>query len=135
MNLCQGVRINLHYAVMSLSTYMSHPNICAYDALHHCMTYLIHHPHLPIMYPRKQLRRSPLRCHFECGDAEIKSLKSHTSLTSTTKPTSTLSNNPITLRSYHDSNLGRDLLTRRSVNASVHELNGVAIVWTCKKKR
>ena len=37
------------------------------------------------------------------------------------------------LQAYHDSDLGRDLVTRHSINASLHELNGVAISWTCKK--
>ena len=96
---------------------MSHPNICSYEALHNFMTYLLHHPHLPILYPLKDLKRYPLKCHFQCGDTEITSLQANQSPS-------------IVVQAYQDRDLGRDLLTRQSVNAGVHELNGVSIMWT-----
>ena len=117
MNLFQGIHIDLHYAKICLSTYMSHTNLYAYEALHNLMIYLLHHPHLPIMYPWKWLRLSPLKCHFQCGGAEITSVQDH-----------------LQLQAYNDSDIGRDLLTPHSVNASVHDLNGVSIVWTWKKQ-
>ncbi len=71
LNLCVGVRIDIHYAVMRMSTYMSHPNEKAYIALDQCMTYLHHHPHLAIMYPRKDFKKDHLHCVFQKGDGEI----------------------------------------------------------------
>ena len=38
------------------------------------------------------------------------------------------------IQAYHDSDLARDQITRRSVNAIIFELNGVAIDWICKKQ-
>lgn len=35
----------------------------------------------------------------------------------------------------HDSDLARDLRDRRSVSSSVHEINGVAIDWECRKQK
>jgi hypothetical protein len=48
-------RPDLAYATMRLSGYMSRPNLPIFEALHHTMCYLYHHPHLPIMYPENQL--------------------------------------------------------------------------------
>ncbi len=56
---------------MRLITYMSHPNESEYKDLDQCMTYLFHHPHLPIMYTRMKFKKDPLHCIFQKGDGEI----------------------------------------------------------------
>ena len=116
----QGSHVDLAYAVMRLSTFMSNPCGLAYDALHMCMRYLYHHPHFPIMYPNKQFKDTTLRTHFEAGKAEFKRTPS--------------SINKMEYIDYHDSDLARDLHYRLSVNSSIHEMNGVIIDWECKKQ-
>ncbi len=96
---------------------MSNPNEYSYRALDQCMTYLHHHPHLAIMYPRKDFKKNPLHCIFQKGDGEITDL-----------------NEVIDIQAYHDADLARDIVTRRSTTASIHLLNGVVISWTCKKQ-
>eukprot|EP00957_Ditylum_brightwellii_P093778 7140162-Ditylum_brightwellii.AAC.1 len=49
----QRTHIDTGYATMRLSGYMAAPNKPIFDALHQCMAYLYHHPHKPIMYPKK----------------------------------------------------------------------------------
>ena len=44
-------RLDLSYASMRFSGYMACPNDPIFSALHNCLCYLFHHPHLPIMYP------------------------------------------------------------------------------------
>jgi hypothetical protein len=44
---------DLSYACMRFSGYMACPNEPIFSALHHCLCYLYHHPHLLIMYPNK----------------------------------------------------------------------------------
>jgi hypothetical protein len=53
MHITSISRPDLAYATMRLSGYMSCPNLPIFEALHHTMCYLYHHPHLPIMYPAK----------------------------------------------------------------------------------
>ncbi len=50
-------RPDIAYACMRFSRYMATPNAIIFDALHQKFCYLYHHPHLPIMYPSKQLRQ------------------------------------------------------------------------------
>lgn len=118
MHITQVTRFDINYACMRLSTYMSNPNSPSYDALHQLMTYLLHHKHLPIMYPTKPLKMKPIHCHFRKGHAEY----SRTPIDNTD------------FTAYHDADLARDLRDRKSVNSSIHEMNGVAIDWICKKQ-
>ena len=73
------------------------------------------------MYPAKPLKIRPLRCHFQHGRAEYKHPPPDHDI--------------IHYLASHDSDLARDLRDRRSVSSSVHEINGVAINWDCKKQR
>ena len=117
MNIRVGVRLDISYSVMRLSTYMSHPTKPEYEALHHCMIYLLHHPHLPIMYPRKPLKKNPLGFNFNKGVAELSS-----------------SYNKLEYDAYHDADIARDLCDRRSVDFNMHMMNGVAIDWKFHKQ-
>lgn len=118
MHITQVTRFDISYACMRLSTYMSNPALPTYEALHQLMSYLLHHKHIPIMYPRKPFKTNPIRCHFLKGYAEY---------------TNTLLDN-VDLAAYHDGDLARDLRDRRSVNSSIHEMDGVEIDWMCKKQ-
>ena len=60
MHITQVTPFDISYACMRLSTYMSNPTSPAYDALHQLMSYLLHHKHLPIMYPSKPFKTKPL---------------------------------------------------------------------------
>lgn len=53
--------IDLIYVTMHFSGYMACPNLPIFDALHRTMCYLYHHKHIPIMYPRKPLKKM-VRC-------------------------------------------------------------------------
>jgi hypothetical protein len=53
MHISGILRPDLPYTCMRFSGYMACPNKPIFDALHHTMCYLYHHPHLPIMYPSK----------------------------------------------------------------------------------
>eukprot|EP00957_Ditylum_brightwellii_P109973 8388847-Ditylum_brightwellii.AAC.1 len=68
----QRSTIDVGYAVMGLSSYMASPKKLIFDVLHQCMDFLYHHPHRPIMYPRKNFHLSQpnLEVHFGSGKAE-----------------------------------------------------------------
>jgi hypothetical protein len=65
-------RPDLSYACMRFSGYMACPNEPIFSALHHCLCYLYHHPHLPIMYPNKWISTSGGSMHpfWSKGHAE-----------------------------------------------------------------
>ena len=59
---------------MCLSGYMKPPKEPDFPDLRPGMEYLIHHPHEPIMYSRKNIfmtNEIPHQCFFKTGDAEI----------------------------------------------------------------
>ena len=109
---------------MRLTGYNSNPKAICFEILHQAMCYLYHHPHVRIMYPRKQ--QSALDMYVKNGTAEI--LPSPSSTSSTTSPTF-----PDNV-AYADGDLGRDLVDRRSVTSTVHLYNGVAHDWYCGKQ-
>ena len=62
---------------MRLSGYMNYLTELAFISLIHDMEYLMHHPHEPIIYSRKntfKLNNIPYQCLFKAGFAEIKKL-------------------------------------------------------------
>ena len=119
MHIAVQTRYDLAYACMRLSGYMCAPTLPAFQVLHQAMEYLYHHPHVPIMYPRKPLcRKRQLECHFKRGTAEYK-----------TNPYISFIDN------YNDGDLARDLRDRRSVTSTVHLFNGVIVDWQSKKQR
>eukprot|EP00957_Ditylum_brightwellii_P007773 588275-Ditylum_brightwellii.AAC.2 len=73
----QRTQIDLGYAVMQISSYMSAPNNPIFDVLHQTMAFLYHHPHQPLLYPRKRLTQAKMAGHFGSGNAEyLKEYKS-----------------------------------------------------------
>jgi len=50
MYITTHTRVDIAYATMRLSGYMSAPKAPAFKALHWLMAYLYHHPHMPLMY-------------------------------------------------------------------------------------
>ena len=103
---------------MRLSGYMAAPNKPIFDALHQCMAYLYHHPHKPIMYPRKSLNhlQPKLELHFGNGKAEyLKQYKSFIDM-------------------YSDADLARELRERRSTTSIALLTNGVATHWNISKQ-
>lgn len=56
------------------------------------------------------MNKIPLKCHFQCCKGEITTIHDY-----------------VKLQAYNDSDLGLDLVTRLSVNASAHNLNGVYV--------
>lgn len=100
----------LFYATMILSTYMYHPIKTAYDSLWKYTTLSSPSPTFAYHVSHKHLNKSPLCCHFQKGQGEITNIKDY-----------------VKLQAYHDSDLALDVVTRRSVNASVHEINGVEL--------
>jgi hypothetical protein len=109
----------LAYCVMRYSGYMACPNQPIFDTLHLTMCYLYHHPHLPVMYPSKQFKSSgkSLQTHWKTGFAEYLPGDYGDGLST-----------------FVDANFARCLRTRRSVSAYFHLLNGILVLWGCKKQ-
>ena len=61
-------RIDSTYAIMRLSGYNSVPILPCYTVLHHFMQHLFHHPHEPIMYPRKNVKTYEITVHCAKGE-------------------------------------------------------------------
>jgi hypothetical protein len=74
---------NLAYACVQFSGYMATPNAPIFDALHQTFSYLYRYPHLPIMYPSKQLCQGgdALQTFWDNGKAEYLSLTTLTVFT------------------------------------------------------
>ncbi len=81
-----------------------------FEALHHTMLYLSHHPDIPIMYPRNTSNNNIL-CQFPKGESEIVNIDQNT------------------LLSYNNADLTRDLQDQQSVTSTIHTLNSVADAW------
>ena len=111
-------RPDLAYCVMRYSGYMACPNLPIFEALHLTMCYLFHHPHLPIMYPSKQMTTlGVLHTHWNTGFAEYLS-----------------GDYGDGLAVFADADFARCLRTRRSVSAHFQLFNGVLVSWGCKKQ-
>ena len=54
-------RIDSAYETMRLLDYNSAISLSCYIALNHFMQYLFHHPHIPILYPRKKVKHTKLQ--------------------------------------------------------------------------
>ena len=119
MHIAQVSRPDLSYSVMRFAGYMACPNLPIFEALHMCLCYLYHHPHLPIMYPSKPYKNMPssLQTHWKTGFAEYLP-----------------GDYGDGLASFADADFARCLRTRRSVSANFHLLNGVLVSWSCKKQ-
>ncbi len=112
-------RPDLANACMRFSGYMATPNAPIFDALHQTMCYLYHHPHLPIMYPSKQLRQGgdALQIFWDTGKAEYLSPDFGDGLST-----------------FSDADHARCLCTHRSTSVYFILFNGVAVSWSCKKQ-
>ena len=119
MHIAGITQIDLLYATMRFSGYMACPNLPIFDALHRTMCYLYHHKHIPIMYPRKPLKKGGqvLSTFWKSGQAEYLSGDFGDELTT-----------------FADADYTRDLRSRRSVSAFCILFNGVAVSWGCKKQ-
>ena len=120
LHVAEKSRLDLSYGCMRLSTYLSAPRLPCYDAVEQMMRYLYHHPHVPIMYPRKTSNCSPMNIHFYKGYAEPQSVNA--------------SNKQLGMASWSDSDFARDLVSRRSVTSGYTEYNQVAVAWLSKKQ-
>ena len=56
INITTNTRLDISYATMRISGFMSCPKLPVFLALHQLMAYLYHHPHLPIIYPMENLK-------------------------------------------------------------------------------
>ena len=111
-NIAVMSRIDSAYAIMRLSGFNSAPSLPCYTALHNFMQYLFHHSHVPIMYPRKNVKTYEMTVHCAKGEGEIKDLNK--------------------IKEYSD--LAKDVANRKSVTSLIHEYSGVAFAWKSKKK-
>jgi len=83
------------------------------------MQYLFHHPHLPIMYPSKEMkcRGDVLVTHWGKGTTEYLPSPFGDGLLN-----------------FSDADNAHDQPDHHSISFSIHLLNGVAISWKCKKQ-
>jgi len=109
---------DLSYACKRFSGYMACPNEPIFLALHYCLCYLYHHPHLPIMYPNNASTTPGGSINiFWCkGQAEYLSPDFGDPLTA-----------------FTEANHACCLLTR-SVSVYLILHNSVIISWGCKKQ-
>ena len=73
MHITVQTRYDLQYLTIQISGYMNAPTETTFIVIKHGMEYLMHHPHEPIIHPRKKIHRteeSPHQCYFKAGDAE-----------------------------------------------------------------
>jgi hypothetical protein len=119
MHITQVSRPDLAYSVMRFAGFMACPNLPIFEAIHLTLCYLFHHPHLPIMYPSKQAKQSPLylQTHWRTGFAEYLP-----------------GDYGDGLASFADADFARCLRSRCSVSANFYLLNGVLISSSCKKQ-
>jgi hypothetical protein len=110
-------RPDLSYACMRFSGYMACPNTPIFDALHHCLCYLYHHPHLPIMYPSTPRPTQQIQTFWSKGQAEYLSPDFGDELAT-----------------FTDADHARCLRTRRSVSVYYILYNSVVVSWGCKKQ-
>ena len=104
-------RSDLCFLTIRLAGYMSCPHVACYDILHNGMSYLYHHPHLPIFYPRKGFGTSPLSCQFQKGTDEY-----------TTVP-------DVLLEGADNGDMARDLDDLRYFTCNFWLLFGVIVHW------
>jgi hypothetical protein len=119
MHIANISRPDLAYACMRYSGYMATPNLPIFNALHNTMCYLYHHPHLPIMYPSKQMKQNgaALQTFWDAGKAEYLSPEFGDELST-----------------FTDADHARCLCTRRSTSVFFILFNGVIVSWSCKKQ-
>eukprot|EP00957_Ditylum_brightwellii_P104573 7968478-Ditylum_brightwellii.AAC.1 len=97
---------------------MAAPNKPTFDTLHQCMVYLYHHPHKPIIYPRKPFHNLQPKLELQYGNGQAEYLKQFKSF--------------ITM--YSDSDLARYLRERRSTTSIALLTNSVATHWDISKQ-
>eukprot|EP00957_Ditylum_brightwellii_P171974 13093535-Ditylum_brightwellii.AAC.1 len=97
---------------------MAAPNKSIFDALHQCMAYLHHHPHKPIMYPRKPLNNLQPRLELHYGNGQAEYLRQYKSF----------------IIIYLDADLARALRDRRSTTSIALLTNGAATHWNISKQ-
>ena len=76
----------------------------------------MHHPHKPIMYPRKEIYKThdiPNQCYFKAGDSETNKNKESSNF----------------LHIYCDADCARDLAERCSVTLKCYLFNVTLIDW------
>ena len=125
LHVAEKSRPDLAYAAMRLTGYNANPKAPCFQALHQTMCYLWHHPHVPIMYPRKDREEEPLSIYTKNGKAEIIQKSSDVSNDSTLENKTS---------SYSDGDFGRDLLDQRSTTSTVHLWLNVIFDWYCGKQ-
>jgi len=119
MHIATISRPDLSYACMRFSGYMACPNAPIFEALHHCLCYLYHHPHLPILYPANIVKsnNTSLQTFWSKGHAEYLPPDLGDELTT-----------------FTDADHARCLRTRRSVSVYYILYNTVLVSWGCKKQ-
>ena len=103
--------LDLSYSIMRLSGENSSPSIKSFQV------YLFHHPHITLMY-KSDKHTSPSLSGY--------SFKGHTEILDPQKYSG--------LNIYTDSDLARELLSRRSVSSHVQEYNYTVIGWGIHKQ-
>ena len=71
LHIADKSRPGLSYVAMRLTGYNSNPRRPCFTILQQTMAYLYHHPHIPIMYSRKQEIEKPLTLFMNKGQAEV----------------------------------------------------------------
>ena len=66
-------RIDMNHATMRLSRYNA-ASLPYFEALNRAIKYSHHHPHVSIMYPRKQVITPSINVHYKKGEGEIVSI-------------------------------------------------------------
>ena len=113
-------RQDINHAVMRLSGYNAAPSLPCWKVLDQLMRYLYHHPHVPIMCPAKKVNLTDITAHHAKGDAEITEIKNIREYTG--------------VKMYTDSDLAKDMATRRLVTSIIHEYNDIAFSWKVVKQ-
>ena len=106
------------YSAMRLTGYYLNPCEPCHNILKQTMAYLYHHPHIPIMFARKETIEKPLTLFVNKGEAElVPRPKAHS---------------PV---AFSDGDLGQDIaLQRRSTTSTIHTYNGTIFDWICSKQ-
>ena len=68
-------QIDTNHMTIEFSGYNSAPSITCFEVLHQVIEYLYHHPHVLIIYPRKQVITPSINVYFAKGKEEIINVK------------------------------------------------------------
>ena len=113
----QWTRADISYSVSRLATYNTSPNPVAFKTIRRIMQFLHTHPHQPLFYPRRKLGTSET-INYQWSPKESSSY--------------TLPSLPVVFSDAAFANITPD---RRSMEAHVFLLNGVAYAWSSNVQR